>query len=178
VIALFFLNATSGQLPMTFVQALLALSYRPVPLAGARGERAREREREREKVVDIGIQRTLDAIGERTGDVLLASHDGDFLPHIERLLGGDHRVGLIAFKEFVNSGFAPLRDAGLESSTSRTTSTHPPAHYPECESSRSRHSIRSGTSDPPAAAGIPAGPVEWAELSEVPLISCVFLPMV
>jgi uncharacterized protein len=104
VTALFFLNATSGQLPMTFVQALLALSYRPVPLAGAPGE----------KVVDIGIQRTLDAIGGRTGDVLLASHDGDFLPHIERLLGGDHRVGLIAFKEFVNSGFGPLRDAGLE----------------------------------------------------------------
>jgi putative heme uptake system protein len=104
VTALFFLNATSGQLPMTFVQALLALGYRPVPLAGSPGE----------KVVDIGIQRTLDAIGERTGDVLLASHDGDFLPHIERLLGGDHRVGLIAFKEFVNSGFAPLRDAGLE----------------------------------------------------------------
>jgi uncharacterized protein len=104
VTALFFLNATSGQLPMTFVQALLALGYRPMPLAGAPGE----------KVVDIGIQRTLDAIGERTGDVLLASHDGDFLPHIERLLDGDHRVGLIAFTEFVNSGFAPLRNAGLE----------------------------------------------------------------
>jgi putative heme uptake system protein len=103
VTALFFLNATSGQLPMTFIQALLALSYRPVPLAGSPGE----------KVVDIGIQRTLDAIGNRTGDVLLASHDGDFLPQIERLLGGDHRVGLIAFKEFVNSGFAPLRDTGL-----------------------------------------------------------------
>ncbi|HEV7654845.1 MAG TPA: NYN domain-containing protein [Mycobacteriales bacterium] len=104
VTALFFLNATSGQLPMTFVQALLALGYRPVPLAGGPGE----------KVVDIGIQRTLDAIGERSGDVLLASHDGDFLPHVERLLGGDHRVGLIAFKEFVNTGFVPLREAGLE----------------------------------------------------------------
>jgi uncharacterized protein len=104
VTALFFLNATSGQLPMTFVQALLALGYRPVPLAGGPGE----------KVVDIGIQRTLDAIGERSGDVLLASHDGDFLPHVERLLGGDHRVGLIAFKEFVNTGFLPLREAGLE----------------------------------------------------------------
>jgi putative heme uptake system protein len=104
VTALFFLNATSGQLPMTFVQALLALGYRPVPLAGAPGE----------KVVDIGIQRTLDAIGDRAGDALLASHDGDFRPQIERLLGGDHRVGLIAFREFVNSGFASLRDAGLE----------------------------------------------------------------
>src|SRR4029453_470401 len=48
VTALFFLNAPPGQLPWTFVQALLALNYRPVPLAGAPGE----------KVVDIGIQRT------------------------------------------------------------------------------------------------------------------------
>ena len=31
--ALFFLNATSGHIPMPFVQALLALQYRPVPLS-------------------------------------------------------------------------------------------------------------------------------------------------
>ena len=71
---LFFLNASSGQLPLTFVQALLALDYRPIPLSGAPGE----------KVVDIGIQRTLDALADRPGDVLLASHDGDFLPQISR----------------------------------------------------------------------------------------------
>jgi uncharacterized protein len=103
VTALFFLNATSGQLPMSFVQALLALGYRPIPLAGGPGE----------KVVDIGIQRTLDAIGERAGDVLLASHDGDFLPHVERLLRAERRVGLIGFREYVNSGFAELAEAGL-----------------------------------------------------------------
>jgi uncharacterized protein len=104
VTALFFLNASSGQMPMTFVQALLGLGYRPLPLAGGPGE----------KVVDLGIQRTMEAIGERGGDVLLASHDGDFLPQAERLLGGDHRVGLIGFREFVNLGYADLRDAGLE----------------------------------------------------------------
>ena len=32
--ALFFLNATSGHMPMSFIQALLAMDYRPVPLAG------------------------------------------------------------------------------------------------------------------------------------------------
>lgn len=104
VTALFFLNASSGQMPMTFVQALLALNYRPVPLAGAPGE----------KVVDLGIQRTLDAIAERSGDVLLASHDGDFLPQVGRLLGGDHRVGLVGFREFVNSRFTELHDSGLQ----------------------------------------------------------------
>lgn len=41
--ALFFLNASSGNMPMAFVQALLALDYRPVPLAGAPGEGRRHR---------------------------------------------------------------------------------------------------------------------------------------
>lgn len=103
VTALFFLNASGGYLPMSFVQALLAMDYRPIPLAGDPGE----------KVVDIGIQRTLDAIASRPGDVLLASHDGDFLPHIERLTGGERRVGLLGFREFFNSGFHGLDDAGL-----------------------------------------------------------------
>ena len=101
---LFFLNASSGSLPMTFVQALLALEYRPIPLAGAPGE----------KVVDIGIQRTLDALETRPGDVLLASHDGDFLPHIGKLLGGQRRVGVMGFREFFNSGFTSLTASGLE----------------------------------------------------------------
>ena len=49
--ALFFLNATSGHMPMSFIQALLAMDYRPVPLAGSGSND--------EKVVDIGIQRTV-----------------------------------------------------------------------------------------------------------------------
>ena len=80
--ALFFLNATSGHLPMSFVQALIALQYRPVPLSGTGDD----------KVVDVGIQRTLEAIAARSGDVLLASHDGDFLPQVSRLVDGGRRV--------------------------------------------------------------------------------------
>ena len=102
--ALFFLNASSGNMPMAFVQALLALDYRPVPLAGAPGE----------KVVDIGIQRMLEAIESRTGDVLLGSHDGDFLPHMARLVGEDRRVGVLGFREFVNAGFVELTSSGLQ----------------------------------------------------------------
>ncbi|GAB4086471.1 NYN domain-containing protein [Myceligenerans cantabricum] len=105
VVPLFFLNATSGQMPMAFVQALLAMGYRPVPLA-AQGS---------EKVVDVGIQRTLEALRDRPGDVLLASHDGDFLPQIEDLLDDeDRRVGLLGFREFVNARFAELEDDGLQ----------------------------------------------------------------
>lgn len=101
---LFFLAATSRDLPVSFVQALLAMDYRPIPLTGAAGE----------KVVDIGIQRTLAALNAHPGDVMLASHDGDFLPHITDLLGGPRRVGLIGFREFINSGFTPLVEQGLE----------------------------------------------------------------
>ena len=101
---LFFLNASSGHLPMSFVQALLAMEYRPIPLAGAPGE----------KVVDIGIQRTLDALGSRPGDVLLASHDGDFLPQVSRLVGEGRRVGMLGFREFMNAGFSALAGDGLQ----------------------------------------------------------------
>jgi uncharacterized protein len=104
VVPLFFLNATSGQMPMTFVQALLAMGYRPIPLAGSGTE----------KVVDVGIQRTLAALADRPGDVLLASHDGDFLPQMEALLGDGRRVGLLAFREFVNARFADLTARGMQ----------------------------------------------------------------
>lgn len=99
---LFFLNATSGTLPMSFVQALLALGYQPIPLAGEG------------KVVDIGIKRTLDALRDREGDVLLASHDGDFAPEIEALLGGERRVGILAFREFTSGSLAHLSEQGLQ----------------------------------------------------------------
>jgi putative heme uptake system protein len=101
---LFFLNASSGHLPMPFVQALLALGFRPVPLSGPPGM----------KVVDVGIQRMLEAIAERDADVVLGSHDGDFLPQVQALLGSGRRVALLGFREFVNGGYAELADAGLQ----------------------------------------------------------------
>jgi uncharacterized protein len=100
---LFFLNASSGTMPMSFVQALMAIGYQPIPLAGESYE----------KVVDIGIQRTLAALVDRPGDVLLASHDGDFAADVERLLGDDRRVGLLAFREFTSSGLTQLAERGL-----------------------------------------------------------------
>jgi uncharacterized protein len=102
--ALFFLNASSGQLPMPFVQALIAMGLRPVPLSGPAGM----------KVVDVGIQRMLAAIAERDADVLLGSHDGDFLPQVQALLDRGGRVGVLGFPEYVNGGYAELAPAGLE----------------------------------------------------------------
>ncbi|WP_308121851.1 NYN domain-containing protein [Actinotalea ferrariae] len=101
---LFFLNASNGTMPMSFVQALVAIGFQPIPLAGESYE----------KVVDIGIQRTLDALADRGGDVLLASHDGDFAPQLAALLGPGRNVGMLAFKEFTSSALQQLTEGGLE----------------------------------------------------------------
>ncbi|MCG2803207.1 MAG: NYN domain-containing protein [Cellulomonas sp.] len=95
---LFFLNASSGFMPMSFVQALVAIGFTPVPLAGEAHE----------KVVDIGIKRMLDAIADRGGDVLLGSHDGDFAPELEHLVDDGRKVGLLAFREFTSSALTAL----------------------------------------------------------------------
>ncbi|SDM28341.1 NYN domain-containing protein [Actinomyces ruminicola] len=108
--ALFFLNATSGHMPMGFVQALLAMEYRPIPLAGSGSQE--------EKVVDIGIQRTLEALAQRVerGEqvhVLLGSHDGDYVPQVERLLDAGAKVDVLCFREFLNTQLASLESRGL-----------------------------------------------------------------
>jgi uncharacterized protein len=101
---LFFLNASS-HLPMAFVQALATLEYRPVPLSGPSDV----------KVVDVAIQRTLDALAGRPGaDVLLASHDGDFAPHVAPLLATDRRVGLLGFRELTSAALGQLAADGLQ----------------------------------------------------------------
>ncbi len=99
---LFFL-AVKDELPMSFIQALVSIGYLPIPLSGGPTD----------KVVDIAIQRTLDEIENRSADLMLVSNDGDFLPQMERLLDG-RRMGLLAFREFKNSGFSALIDRGLE----------------------------------------------------------------
>lgn len=96
VTALFFL-AAHNELPMPFVQALLAVGYKPIPLSGPWDV----------KVVDVAISRTLQAIRDRSADVMLASHDGDFLPDMAAL-GDGRRLAALGFAEFRNAGFAAL----------------------------------------------------------------------
>lgn len=100
---LFFLAASDGELPMPFVQALVAIGYRPIPLSGGPDE----------KVVDIAIQRTLAALRDRDADVLLASHDRDFVEELEPLLDG-RRVGLTGFEEFLSAGLRDLLERGAQ----------------------------------------------------------------
>lgn len=85
---LFYL-AVDGDIPASFVQALMAIGYQPIMLSGAG------------KVVDIAIQKTLAALASREDDVMLLSHDGDFAPQMHDLaeLTG-RRLGLMGFREF------------------------------------------------------------------------------
>lgn len=103
VSGLFFLAANSD-LPLSFVQALLAIGYRPIPLSG----------RPDQKVVDIAIQRTLEALVDREADVMLVSHDGDFLPQVEGLCQPGRRVGVTAFPEFRSRSLSNLATSGVE----------------------------------------------------------------
>jgi len=86
---LFFL-AVTHELPVSFVQALIAIGYRPVPLSGEG------------KIVDIAIERTAAALAERDDDVMLVSHDRDFAPQMQRLAQHPtRRVGIVGFGEFM-----------------------------------------------------------------------------
>ncbi|PTL54277.1 NYN domain-containing protein [Paraconexibacter algicola] len=102
---LFFLNG-SGTLPMSFVQAVTAIGYRPVLLSGPADV----------KVVDVAIQRTLEALAQRDGgDVLLLSHDGDFAPALTPLVRDpSRRTGVVGFRELVSTQLAELTAEGLE----------------------------------------------------------------
>jgi uncharacterized protein len=102
--ALFFLNVPNRSLPGPFMAALTGAGYRPVPLAGPAHV----------KVVDVAIQRTLDAINDEDGDVLLVSHDRDFLASLRPLIDGQRRVGVVGFTEHLNGGYLDLVPDGLE----------------------------------------------------------------
>lgn len=95
--ALFFLNASRG-LPGTFIQALRLAGYTPIPLTGS----------SEQKVVDIAIIRTLEALKERGGDVLLISHDTDFREAFGELNDGKRTLGILAFLEYLSGDYLDL----------------------------------------------------------------------
>ena len=100
---LFFINASNGHLPFPFIQALTSHGFSVIPVAGP----------PETKVVDVAIIKTLAALVEREGDVMLLSHDADFAPGLRALQNGDRRLGIVAFQEFVSGSFADLIAAGL-----------------------------------------------------------------
>ncbi len=93
----FFLNASTG-IPMPFVQALKAMDYIVVPLSGAPDE----------KVVDIAIQRTLQSLVARGPTSCSSATTATSCRTSPPSSTGDRRVGVAAFSEFRNAGFAAL----------------------------------------------------------------------
>ena len=100
--ALFFLNASRG-LPGTFIQALRMAGYVPIPLTGS----------SEQKVVDIAINRTLEALADQSGDVLLVSHDTDFREAFGNLAGGKRQLGVLAFQEYLSGDYLDLEGVKL-----------------------------------------------------------------
>jgi len=91
--ALFFLNAWRG-LPGAFIQALRMANFTPIPLTGNPDQ----------KVVDMAIIKTLEALKERQGDVVLVSHDADFCESF-LALGTERRLGILAFREYLSGDY-------------------------------------------------------------------------
>jgi uncharacterized protein len=98
VVGLFFLNSSRGDTPWPFVAAIQNAGFRAVLLSGTGSE----------KVVDVGIQRTLEALLKRPGDVIVGSHDRDFAPQIEALIDADHDVAMLGFPELMSGVYAEL----------------------------------------------------------------------
>lgn len=103
LLGLFFLNCPEGQYPTPFVQFLVGVGFRPVLVSGPG------------KVVDLAIQRTLGALEARSSHVALASHDGDFVDGLRRLLDRQgRRVALACFPELASGELHALGPSGLE----------------------------------------------------------------
>jgi len=96
---LFFLNASEG-VPGSFIQALKAVEFIPIPLTGP----------EDVKVVDSGILKMLEAIKEQTSEnkpgVVLVSHDADFKEKFASLEG--HDLAIIAFREYLSGNYLEI----------------------------------------------------------------------
>jgi uncharacterized protein len=85
---LFFVNAGNG-IPTGFVQALLALGWRPILLKGEG------------KVIDLAILKMLRALVGRSSAVVLGSHDADFADELAQVAAAGATVAVLAFNEFV-----------------------------------------------------------------------------
>ena len=144
---LFFLAANT-ELPMTFVQALLAIGYRPVPLSGGPGE----------KVVDIAIQRTSSSSA--------TARPTSARQQRRRLRRAGRRParrpagrGRSASSSSATARSSRWPSAGWSRSTSSTTCRRSTSGCRACGSSRSTSSTRPSSSDRrcPRAQGRGAG---------------------
>jgi putative heme uptake system protein len=103
--AMFFINVSNREPPYAFCQALTSMGYRPVLLSGGRDR----------KVVDEGIQKVMKyVIKDTDGNIILVSHDKDFLPDLKEAIEAKRRVGALCFPEMMAECMRALDGNGLE----------------------------------------------------------------
>lgn len=67
------------------------------------------------EVVDVSLQHTVDVIANlSSGDIILASHDTDFLSQIGTLLDQGYHIAIMCFREFLSSQLHELGERSLE----------------------------------------------------------------
>lgn len=119
---LFFLNASEG-ISGSFIQALKAVDFIPIPLIGPSDV----------KVVDQGILKMLEAIRaagakDLLPGVALVSHDADFR-NLFASMANDHQLAVVGFREFLSGdyyGIPGLRVFDLEEQVKAFRSDLPP----------------------------------------------------
>ena len=100
VTGLFFLNASNGNLPASFVQALLAMDYRPIPLAGGVGPEGRRR---RHPAHPRRAARPT-----TTPTCCWPATTPTSSTHLGALLGGGRKLGLIGLREYMSTQLTGL----------------------------------------------------------------------
>lgn len=94
--SLFFINVRpEAPIPGSFVFAIKQIGYHPVPLTGD----------EQRSGIDVGIVRTLDALAQREGDILLLSHNKEFCEQLHKLNDGKRHLGVLAFEEHLPGAY-------------------------------------------------------------------------
>ena len=105
---------------MSFVQALLSMGYRPVPLAGAPTRRSSTSR----------SSAPWPRIADRDDDVLLVSNDGDFVEGFEACSTAAAGSASSGSREFRNHEFTRSSGAAWSRSTWSTTSRRSPRGSP------------------------------------------------
>ncbi len=104
---IYYFNAGTSGYSQPFADYLRGIGYRVVAVKSDKPE---------EKVVDSAIKRTLEAIAKHPeGNVILVSHDSDFIGEVSALHDGRRRLALLGFTEHMSRKWDPLRESvGLE----------------------------------------------------------------
>lgn len=95
--SLFFFNIKkNGPVPYKFIHALEVFGYETVLLEGRNSA-----------VVDEGIKKTLNVIGEKEGNIALVTHDHGYCDLLkDAMVNHDRKLAIIGFTEFISADYS------------------------------------------------------------------------